>query len=342
MKALGFLTLTFLAGSLRLFPAPVQDSDKIVIAHRGASGYLPEHTLPAKAMAHAMGADYIEQDLVLSADGVPVVLHDTQIDTVTDVSARFPGRARQDGRFYAIDFTLAELKRLSITERVDPKTRAPVFERRFPPGKSSFQIATLEEELQLIQGLNKSTGKTVGIYPEIKRPAWHRREGQDISRIVVEILRQYGYRTKEDKVYIQCFDAEELRRLRDELAWGGRLVQLLGDKGEECADHPRLMTPPGLRELARVVDGIGPSLRHVATGTSAPDARITDLVRDAHAAGLEVHPYTARADELPPYAPSIEDLLDMVLFRAGADGIFTDHPDRAAAFVLDKLRKQTP
>src|SRR6185503_3347980 len=170
----------------------------IVIAHRGASGYLPEHTLAAKALAHGMGADYLEQDVVLSRDGVPVVLHDIHIDTVTDVAKRFPGRARPDGRYYALDFTVAELKQLAASERFDPKTGLAVFPRRFPVGKSSFQVPTLEEELQLVQGLNASTGRVAGIYPEIKNPAWHRQQGHDVSRIVLDVLARYGYRTRAD------------------------------------------------------------------------------------------------------------------------------------------------
>lgn len=327
------IALTWITATLNLLAEPMPETGKLVIAHRGASGYLPEHTLAAKAMAHAMGADYIEQDVVLSADDVPVVLHDTQIDTVTDVATRFPGRARKDGRFYAIDFTVSELRQLAVTERMDPKTRAPAFEGRFPPGQSSFQIATLEEELQLIRGLNSTTGRNVGIYPEIKRPAWHRREGRDISKIVLDVLRRYGYRTMADKIFIQCFDSQQLKRLRDELGWRGKLIQLLGDKGEECADHPSLMTPQGLGELAEYVDGIGPALHLVISGKSPAEARVTTLVRDAHAAGLAVHPYTARADKLPPFASTMEKLLELVLLRAGADGIFADHPDRAVSFL---------
>jgi glycerophosphoryl diester phosphodiesterase len=342
MTTLPTLALTFLAVSSNLLSAPMEPAKKIVIAHRGASGYLPEHTIAAKAMAHAMGADYIEQDVVLSRDNIPVVLHDTQIDTVTDVARLFPGRAREDGRYYALDFSLAELKQLRVNERIDPKRGTPVFKGRFPPGQSSFQIATLEEELQLIQGLNKSTGREAGIYPEIKRPAWHRRQGRDISKIVLAILDKYGYRTKADKVYIQCFDFAELRRIRTELGCQCSLIQLLGDGGEECVDHARLITPQGLLEVATVADGIGPSIRQVVAGKRRADASVTDLVHNAHAAGLVVHPYTARADDLPPFASSIEELLRIVLVQAGADGVFTDHPDRGTAFIRDTRHPASP
>ena len=309
---------------------------KIVIAHRGASGYLPEHTIPAIAMAHAQGADYLEQDVVLSKDGVPVVLHDIHIDTVTDVAKRFPGRKREDGRYYAIDFTVAELKQLNASERFDPRTGAAVFAKRFPVGKGSFQIPTLEEELQVIQGLNRSTGRDVGVYPEIKEPAWHRTQGREISPIVLDLLARYGYRTKTDKVYVQCFDAAEVKRIRTELGYKGKLVQLIEGRRPLLDEHAPLRTAAGLREIAKVADGIGPALPDVVTrkddGTVVP----TSLVRDAQAAGLEVHPYTFRADALPAGVGSLEDLLRLALVDIGVDGVFTDHPDRAVAFVRSR------
>jgi len=305
---------------------------KLVIAHRGASGYLPEHTLAAKAVAHAQGADYLEQDVVLTKDDVPVVLHDIHIDTVTDVARRFPGRKRADGRYYAIDFTAAELKQLNASERFDPRTGAAVFPSRFPVGKSSFQIPTLEEELQLVQGLNTSTGREAGVYPEIKEPAWHRTQGRDISRIVLDVLARYGYRTKADKVYVQCFDDAEVRRIRTELGYKGRLIQLIEGSRPLLDEHKHLRTPAGLAEIAKVADGIGPALSDVVTRKGEGGLEATSLVRDAHAAGLEVHPYTFRVDALPPGAASYEDLLRLV-FDIGVDGIFTDFPDRAVAFL---------
>jgi glycerophosphoryl diester phosphodiesterase len=330
------LSLLLLAVALSV---AAQTSKPIVIAHRGASGYLPEHTLPAKALAHAMGADYLEQDVVLSKDNVPVVLHDLQIDTVSDVAKRFPDRQRADGRYYALDFTLAELKQLQMTERFNYRTGQQTYPTRFPVGQSSFSIVTLEEELQFIQGLNKSTGRNVGIYPEIKSPSWHRKEGRDLSRVVLDVLARYGYKTKADPVYVQCFDFAEVKRLREELGYQGRLILLLGDKpGADNTDYAHFKTKAGLAEAAKVADGIGPSISHIATGQTKATIQITDLVRDAHALKLEVHPYTARADVLPAYAASVEEVLDALFRRAGVDGVFTDHPDRAAAFLRAKGR----
>ncbi len=136
-------------------------AEKVVIAHRGASGYLPEHTLPAKAMAYAQGADYLEQDLVMTKDDHLVVLHDHYLDRVTDVADRFPDRARKDGRYYAIDFTLDEIKSLKFTEGFDIENgkKVQTYPGRFPMGKSDFRIHTFEEEIEFVQGLNHSTGK---------------------------------------------------------------------------------------------------------------------------------------------------------------------------------------
>ncbi|MEN8879185.1 MAG: glycerophosphodiester phosphodiesterase family protein, partial [Polaribacter sp.] len=151
-----------------------QNSDKkIIIAHRGASGYLPEHTIEAKVMAYAMDADFIEQDIVLSKDNIPIVIHDIYLDDVTDVSEKFPKRHREDNRFYVIDFTFNELKTLRVSERFIPETGEQVYKKRFPKEKGNFKLHCLQEEIELIQGLNLSTGKNIGIYPEIKAPKFH-------------------------------------------------------------------------------------------------------------------------------------------------------------------------
>lgn len=301
----------------------------LVVAHRGASGYLPEHTLAAKAFAYALGADYLEQDLVLTRDGVPVVLHDIYLDTVTDVARRFPDRASADGRYYAIDFTLAEVKELRVTERFNPRTGRPVYSGRFPSGESEFHLSTLEEELQLVRGLNRSTGRSVGIYPELKQPAWHRAQGKDLARAVLPILTRYGYASKDAPCLLQCFELAELRRVRGELGWPGRTVLLLDGKarGADGTDYEALCTSEGLRELAKSVDGIGPPLGRVVTWSEAGVRHVTHLAGLAHAAGLVVHPYTIRIDELPKHCPSIDELQSALFSEAGVDGVFSDFPD---------------
>lgn len=313
---------------------------KLVIAHRGASGYLPEHTIAAKAMAYAQGADYIEQDLVMTRDRKVVVLHDHHLDTVTNVRDVFPDRARADGHFYVIDFTLAELRQLAVSERVraDSDEKSAVFKDRFPLGQSSFGISTFEEEIELVQGLNKSTGRSVGIYPEIKSPAFHREEGKDISAAVLEILREYGYSTMQDRVFLQCFDAFELQRIHDELLpamnMSVPLVQLLGTGPE----FEQALTEQGLQRVAAYADGIGPSMFLIIKPDSvASDLEATDLVERAHSLGLVVHPYTFRRDQLPAFVDDYDQLLTIFLDDMDVDGVFTDFPDLTVSFLESNL-----
>jgi len=331
-------TPLLLAALLGLCAPIASAAGPLVIAHRGASGYVPEHTLPAKAYAHALGADYLEQDIVLTKDDVPVVLHDIYLDTVSDVAERFPDRKRADGRFYALDLTLAELKQLRVRERFNVKTGLPVYAARYDSktSPSTFAVSTLEEELQFIQGLNRSTGRTAGIYPEIKQPKWHREQGHDISRIVLPILVRYGYATKADACFLQCFEYTEVKRIRNELGWRGRLIQLYSGKAkeEDGSDFTYLSSPAGIKELAAIVDGIGPPIARIATWPAAgAEPKLTELVTLAHAAKLAVHPYTLRRDELPKNCPSFE-ALHAVLFRAaGVDGMFTDFTDVTIAWL---------
>jgi glycerophosphoryl diester phosphodiesterase len=317
------------------------EAGPIVIAHRGASGYLPEHTLESKALAHAMGADFLEQDIVLTKDDVPIVMHDIQLETISDVAKVFGGRKRADGHYYALDFTFAEIKQLQAHERTNPKTGQAVYPGRFPLGQSTFQIPSLEEELQFIQGLNKSTGRTAGIYPEIKQPAWHRREGHDISKIVLPILVKYGYATTADPCWLQCFEFEEVKRIRRELGWKGHLVQLTGggSKSKDGSETNPLLSPEGISKIAEVADGIGPSLNAIASGKSKSDRKLTDLVKRAHAAHLAVHPYTLRADELPKFAESMDDALDLLFNQAGIDGLFSDFPDTVVHWLQKNAKR---
>ena len=126
-------------------------------------------------MAYAMNPDYIEQDLVLSKDNVPIVIHDIYLGDVTDVAKKYPERARKDGKYYVIDFTFDELRTLEVTERSFTKMGKQIYPNRFPKGKSSFQLHSFQQEIELIQGLNYSTKQNIGIYPEIKNPAFHHR-----------------------------------------------------------------------------------------------------------------------------------------------------------------------
>ncbi len=301
----------------------------IVIAHRAASGYLPEHTLASVALAYGMGADFIEQDLVLTKDGVPIVLHDIYLDTTTDVRKKFPDRARSDGRWYAIDFTLEEVKRLRVHERIDPKKETVVFPKRFPFGHATFQIPTFVEEIELIQGLNKSMERNVGIYPELKLPSFHTQEGYDMGKIVLDILAKYGYRERHCKVYIQSFDTNYLQRLREELDTQLALIQLIGNE----RGYDALVESQGLDDIARYANGIGPSIERIVRYKRGRLIMIMEFVKAAHDRGLDVHPYTFRRDWLPKYVNNLEEMLRMFYFIIGVDGVFTDFPDIAVKLL---------
>lgn len=305
---------------------------KIVIAHRGASGYLPEHTLEAAAMAHAFNADFIEQDVVLTKDAVPVVLHDIYLDLTTNVRGVFPDRARPDGKWYVIDFTLEEIKMLQVSERRRTVTGPAVFPSRFPVGKADFEIPTLAEEIELIQGLNSSTGRNVGLYPELKKPSFHTQEGYDIGAIVLALLAEYGYQGPDANVFVQCFEPDYTQRLRQELGTTLPLIQLIG--GGRAYDL--LTTGSGLNMIATYANGIGPALSRIIRGSSGNALVITELVNEAHQRRLVVHPYTFRQDDLPHYVQSFEELVRLLFFDIAVDGGFTDFPDTMKNILSQK------
>lgn len=308
-----------------------------IIAHRGASGYLPEHTLEAMALAHAQGPDYIEQDLVLTRDSQLVVLHDIHLETVTDVEQKFPERAREDGRFYALDFTLTELKTLNVHERQNANG-TPVFSNRYA-GNGHFTIATFEEQLTSIAELNRLTGRNIGFYPEIKSPAWHRAEGYDISKIVLETLRANRLDDPNANIYLQCFDFEEIKRIRNELDAKVKMVQLIADNdwGESDTDYSALKTPKGIKDAAKYVQGIGPWLGHVTQSANPPSFELADWVTTAQAEGLRIHPYTFRLDALPP-GITAEQLLQLIVGKWKFDGVFTDQVPPVKAFIEQTKR----
>lgn len=293
---------------------------------------MPEHTLAAKALAYGMGADYLEQDVVATRDGELIVCHDIHIDRVTDVARQFPDRARNDGRWYVRDFDLDELRSLRVHERLNDAGNAPAFPSRFPIDKGRFHVVTLREEIEFVQGLNRSTGRNVGIYPEVKEPAWHRAEGFDLSRALLETLTDYGYRRKDDPAFVQCFDPEEVVRIRRDLGCPLKLIQLIDASAPRVAPdrYRALLTEEGMAQLASYADGLGPwfgLLYELADIDGHPVS--TGFVRLAHGAGLAVHPYTFRADQV---APGFESDTEMMRWFAEAlkiDGVFTDFPDRS-------------
>ena len=303
----------------------LSDEIPLVIAHRGASGYVPEHTLEAAAFAHALGADYIEQDVVLSKDGVPVVAHDVTLGRISNVAEEFPDRG-VDGKFYVWDFTLAELRKLRITER-----RSADFGRRFPKESGAFRLSTLEEHLTLIQGLNHSRSREAGIYVEIKKPSEHRKQGLDASAAVVKVLSGFGYTDADDRAYIQCFEEAEVLRIRTELKCRLPLIQLMS----------RQPTAEEVERTSKVADGLGLSINAIVKhdgSDSKPE--VTDVVKLAHRHSLLVHAWTLRSDALPVYCESAEELIDLLVRNAGVDGIFADQPDVVSAWREALLKEQ--
>lgn len=338
-----------------------QENEKIIIAHRGASGYLPEHTLEAKAMAYANGADYLEQDLVFTKDNKLIVLHDRFLDRTTNVADIFPKRARPDGRYYAIDFTLNEIRKLKFTEgfEIVNGQKVQIYPKRFPMGKSVFHIHTFEEEIEFIQGLNFSTGKNVGLYTEIKAPWFHKKEGRDITLETLKTLKKYGYGYRSDKVFIQIFDFQELKRIKTilmpELKVDFKLIQLiaqtdwhetyeqLSDGSWQNYDYSYLLSDVGLKELSQYADGIGPDYHMLINplSKSYPNIKFTELATIAHKYNLLIHPYTLRLDNLPSYVKNIDELFSILFCKAKVDGVFTDFPNIGVKFLTKKgLRKK--
>lgn len=314
----------------------------LVIAHRGASGERPEHTLAAYERAIDQGADYIELDLVPTKDGVLVSRHENELSGTTDVSQHpeFASRRttrRIDGEdvtgWFTEDFTLAELSSLRAIERL-PELRPAntAFDGLFP-------VPTLGEVLALVKAKEAETGRRIGLYPEIKHPSYFAEIGHDPATTLVGQLSAAGYDSADAPVFIQSFEPTVLRRLDAETALP--LVLLIAADGAP-ADLPEtsyrsMLTVEGLREIATFADGIGPDMRLVLK----PDGTSTGLVEAAHAAGLKVHPWTLRKESafLPdqlrgatPAEPGCYDILYDRLVSVEVDGIFTDNPGPVTAW----------
>ncbi|AGH43907.1 glycerophosphodiester phosphodiesterase [Paraglaciecola psychrophila 170] len=313
------------------FTSQVIASKPLVIAHRGAPGYLPEHTLESVTLAYALGADFIEQDLVVTKDLKLIVLHDIHLETVTNVEQVFPIRKREDGRYYALDFTLTELKTLNVHERQDANGNQ-VFPNRYN-GKGTFQIATFEEQIELIQQLNRQLNKNTGLYPEIKSPAWHKEQGVDISQLVMAVLRKHQLDDPNKAIYLQCFDFAETQRLRNDLNAKVKLIQLIAENDwlESPTDYDVLKTQAGLKAIAKVAQGVGPWIPQlVDLKTMQPTA----FVDQAHIAGLKVHPYTFRKDALPENI-NTQQTLQLLFKDLKVDGLFTDFTDTVVTYLAE-------
>jgi len=308
----------------------------LVIAHRGASGHRPEHTIAAYRLAIAQGADFVEPDLMMTSDGALIARHENEIGGTTDVGERFAERRRTatiDGQdvtgWFAEDFTLAEIKTLRARERLPSRSH------RFD---GQFEIPTFDEVLDLVEAESRARGRVIGVYPETKHPSYHESRGLAITRAVLETLERRGYRTDRDPIFIQSFETANLRWLRSRT--GIRLIQLIETTGApadfvlagDSRTYADLLTPAGLAAVAGWADGIGPSKLLVQPiGEAGELLEPTTLVQDAHQAGLLVHVWTVRSD--PPFlaAGYAGDPLaePRRLSELGVDGMFTDFPDQA-------------
>ncbi len=357
-------------------PYPTLSGDKpLVIGHRGASGYLPEHTLESYKRAIELGADFVEPDLVATKDGVLIARHEPNITSTTDVSTRaeFAGRKTkkmvdgvQEEGWFASDFTLAEIKTLRAIQPMADRDQS---------NNGKFQIPTLDEVLDLAKSEGAKAGRTVGVYPETKHPTYHVNLGLQLEDRLLATLAKYGYTTKGSPVIVQSFEVSNLKYLRTKTQI--RLVQLVDandvnpngsmdltapyDKPYDFAvagdarTFASLLTPAGLKEVKTYADGIGPWKPYLIpskqvdanndgkaddlNGDGVIDDRDrvmmapTNVVKDAHAAGLLVHPYTFRneAKRLASDFKGDPKAEYKLFFQLGVDGVFSDFPDTAKA-----------
>jgi glycerophosphoryl diester phosphodiesterase len=313
---LALLLLCALAGGDSVRP--------LIIGHRGASGYRPEHTLESYRLAAQMGADFIEPDLVSTKDGVLIARHENEIGGTTDAADRFPDRKTTktvDGQsipgWFTEDFTLAEIKTLRAKERL--ATRSHEYDGR-------FQVATFDEVLDLAQQLGRELGHPIGVYPETKHPTYFRAIGLALEPKLLGSLEAHGWNRRDAPVFIQSFEQGNLRELRKQTRV--RLIQL-------AAGTP-MFGQPGLadfRAIAEYADGVGLEKRLlVPVNRDGSLGEPTDLVARAHAAGLLVHAWTVRIDkEFLPAGYHGKPEAEFEQLRAlGVDGVFTDFPDVAA------------
>ena len=370
-----FLAACAGTGSMTKSPYPTLSGDKpMVIGHRGASGYLPEHTLASYKKAIEMGADFIEPDLVVTKDGELVARHEPNITATTDVSTRPEFANRKTTRkvdgvaetgWFVTDFTLAELRTLYA------KQANPVRDQSF---NKQFQIPTFREILDLAKTESARTGRTIGVYPETKHPTYHVEAGLPIEPRLLKMLAEYGYTSKSAPVIIQSFEVANLKELRKQT--GVRLVQLIDGDGVDAKGNvtlvapfdkpydfalrkdprnfPDLMTPAGLAEVKTYADGIGPwkpylqSAAQVMGADGKPkdlngDGKITDadrvllpptqVIKNAHAAGLFVHAFTFRNEkELLVSDYKADPKAEYKHFyELGVDALFSDFPATAVA-----------
>ena len=349
LLAIAIILLTGCAADGRPVMRLNPDAAPIIIAHRGASGERPEHTIPGYTLAIEQGADYIEPDLVLTKDGVLVARHENAISETTDVAAHaeFAGRKATktiDGQkvtdWFTEDFTLAELKTLRAKERL------PMLRRANTAYDGQFEIPTFEEIIQLAQAQSKETGRVIGIYPETKHPSYFASIGLAHEAPLLKILTQYGWNNAGSPVFIQSFEVGNLQALRRKTKV--KLIQLMDSEGGP-ADLPgtlyaKMAMPAGLKAIAAYAEGIGPNKALVIPRTLLGNlGEPTALVADAHAVGLAVHPWTFRRENFflplahksgvnPVVAGDLAAEI-RVFIATGIDGFFSDNVAEAAEAI---------
>lgn len=342
--------MLLMSAQIQAHEAPIAKK-VLVIGHRGASALRPEHTLASYGKAIADGADFIEPDLVMTRDGVPVARHENEISGTTDVASHVEFAARKTTRtidgeavtgWFTEDFTLAELKTLRARERL-PQFRSTAYD-------GQFQIPTLEEIIDFVAAESATQGRVIGIIPEIKHGTYFQKLGLPMEDRVLAILAAHAY-TRTAPVEIQSFEIGNLRYLRGKLGKDHsniRLLQLLGGANEQPYDvvaagkqlsYAQMMTPAGLRDIAAYADAIGPSVRAIIPlAADGSLGQATALVHDAHAVKLEVHPYTFRPENFfqaknfwkgsdPKTFNEAGSKAEIRAYlEAGVDAFFTDDP----------------
>jgi len=326
----------------------------IIIAHRGASGYRPEHTLAAYTLAIEMGADYIEPDLVPTKDGALVARHENQISGTTDVATHpeFADRYKTktiDGQsvkgWFTEDFTLAELKTLRAKDRMpDVRQRNTIYD-------GHYTIPTFQEIIDLVKAKNAQLHRTIGIYPEAKHPSYFASIGLSTEKSILDTLNRNGYTDRSAPIFIQCFEVGTLKRFHKLTKIA--LIQLIDNEGKpfdlELAKDPRtcldMAKPAGLAEIATYAQGIGPNKELIVPRDSnGKSLTPTSLIADAHKVGLLVHPWTfrnensflplemRRGDQSNPDAKGFygDPFAEYKQFYdLGVDGVFSENPDTA-------------
>ena len=339
-----------------------RDDRPLVFGHRGASGYRPEHTLASYDLAIRMGADVIEPDLVTTSDGVLVARHEPEIGGTTDVADHPEFASRRTTKnldgvpttgWFTEDFTLAELRTLRAKERI-PQIRQ---ENTLWDGR--YQVPTFQEVIDLAKRASRQYGRTIGIAPETKHPTYFRAQGLPLEPALIRTLNANRLNYRGAPVWVQSFEVSNLVALDRVLRVN--LVQLTSASGAPydfvATGDPRtyadLTTPAGLRGVARYADVLGPDKTQIVPRNAAGESQApTTLVRDAHRAGLEVVPYTFRAENsfLPlelrrgtnpaDYGNFFAELAQF--YGLGVDGLFSDQPDIAREARDEFVRTQAP